>query len=419
MGFTAINAKPATESSAQPSHNARSLAMGGAREGQPRNNSIASEYLGRGEERGPIISDGLDSGKVSGSSAKKSSGKGKKRASTAKPKSSTKRRKATDISDNLVVTKLRDEVKPATKASRPKVSKGTSSMSGIGGGGIPFQDATMLHGITANVDIIHPSISTYAPSTSMDSLKGTQTSLDAVRCSKGPSTTIYTGNPNESVARTVLGVPKLPSNGSESYSLVVSGTSSAVHEMALRPRKKSVVKNVKGGASSSSITLQDSVKPNEENFINDDDDFAELAELVEAVPNITTSSWNNVRSFAEEGPQLPTPVNSGGIAEPPDATLETQHGSSAANSDHEEEFTAHFDDEEAAEVTKLTSLADETASESDSRPRREKSMNMREVDRHEDYGGALLTDSERQLLGMIPTIAYTQLISFLYIFFAV
>lgn len=59
-------------------------------------------------------------------------------------------------------------------------------------------------------------------------------------------------------------------------------------------------------------------------------------------------------------------------------------------------------DEEDDEVIELTKRAERSARSGQSPPARARKLNIRDTHAHDDYGGALLTDEERKLLGTCP-----------------
>ena len=416
-GFTAINA-PTTDQSQLPDM-AQTLDTRSptrkANVAQQRPKTVVSGYLGRGDSEEATHA-GIPNGEpLRGPGTKTTGGKGKKRASASTNQENSKRRKVSEVSDGMTIMKsnvqTRDKAKTKSNAPNPANLR---------------EEATTSQ-----------SVNVFAQPTSMDAVHTSshQTSVDALRASNGHEATLYKSDAGSSYRQggVKFSQPWLnqPAN--------IDRTGAIANTRTLRPRKAATrqpqqlsavaeendtdlsydtssqqtsVEKEKPTAASKQATCSNankSKKPparqlsseqsraSDEDFIGDDDDVAETLALAEDIeskakaPHETSASSSSKTHF-------PTPANSDAPA--------SQHGNenprrrnSTPILNLDEEFIELSDGDEP-EIIDLTMTVERTAVQrSPTPPPRERKLNMREVHAHEDYGGALLSEAERQLLG--------------------
>lgn len=134
---------------------------------------------------------------------------------------------------------------------------------------------------------------------------------------------------------------------------------------------------------------------------------------VPASGTIMPSSSNN---------QLTTPINSDPLVQSPEKTLSHGNGQLPASSstqtlslppstlqrDESADYFGEYSDEDEEELIELANKVENRTSieksnkPTKSPPSRDWKLNVREVHENEDYGGALLSKEERNLLGSCP-----------------
>ena len=273
-----------------------------------------------------------------GPGAKKASGKGRKRTDTTlKDASKTKRRKTGDVSEGMTVTKPGER---GAKKATPKPSEQRNP------GETPQhheQDALPVRPLPV-----------YVQPTSMDMIpsSGQQTSMEAVRSAAGPGCTLYNSRTPTSAASAIditqpwLSVANL------------DRTRPAINTRVLRPRHDKIDPATVQGFRSA---------------------------------NASTSASRS---------RLPTPFASDSA---PEETLAHANDpptrrDTLAGFTQGDEFI-DIDDHDEADLIDLTTAVEESvAIRERTPPFRERKQNIRAVEEHEDYGGALLTDTEKQHL---------------------
>ena len=395
-----------------------------------RTKSVASEYLGRSDPNGS-----QNSGALHGPGTKKASTKGRKRASTTVNQAASKRRKTSNVSDRMPVTKSSSRAKKATTSRLKAPAKHTTADTRTSGGpGKDVADVATNAGAGTLLSVV-------APSTSLDILSSTsqQTSLDALRSSSGHGTTLYHGNyPGSGASRTL---PMIETSSIlQNQNNLAAG--SAANTRVLRPRKavvdqpkakdlpgiddceertesvsrkessKKSKHNGPGPKSSTRTTIasrqhthnqpvsRKSSASNDDDFIGDDGSILEALQLADSIEAEATPRSFKTMTASCKG-QPPTPANSDGPTQTRTANSRAPKRKATGLLTPDEDFI-DIDDEDEAEMVDLTAAAEETAAP---RPRtpppRERKLNMRDVDKNEDYGGALFSTEERQLLGML------------------
>lgn len=313
--------------------------------------SVAASYPGRTETEQDAL---IVSQPLHGPGTKKATGKGKKRASTSGAAPKAKRRKSSNISDNLSVTKASaheaDGALIAPKATKSK-SKRKAAVSGTD------------HDILDAADTYNP-VAVYTPATTVGSLHSTRqpTSLDAVRAGSGYGHTVYDigRTPTTSIANINVMTPSL--------SRAVEGKPISSSTRCHRP-----------GVVHSRPVPQ----------IEEDDD---TDMIIDSLP----TSALQVELAGDR--QLPTPVNS----DPAPANTRKQPSrisKNVATVQTEEDFLELIDSDDDDAMDELAEAAEDSAVQREpTAPTRTVKQNMRTVDEHEDYGGALLSEAENKLL---------------------
>lgn len=400
-GFTPINASNA--GSAALSDN-RSRGRGGASDGTS-TRTVASDYLGREEDlpAAPL--------------PKKTNTKEKKRAATTGESSRTKkRRKSSNVDDGLHVTKSRagdhqssqsnhddnpqKTAKPKKKSTATKQAKKAS--------------ATVSKYNADDGGLATKPVSVYAQATSMDALDSTsaRTSFDSVKANAGQSFTLYQGPSStasfsssieisqpwlntaskKTKASSINQLPTpqpsddfqiLSDDDDIFYEHVTAQEKSAERKLTTKFQNDSVLQDSNGRPTSSPRDFDEgnrrSTRPKKEVNYAVEQSFPtiDLTEDVQPKPQNQAVSKSTRR-------QIPSPP------------------------DDEGEFGELLEDE-AVEVTKEVEEAVEERRPHTPPPRGRK-QNIREVDEDEDYGGALLTDAERKLLGECRSKCRTELL---------
>jgi hypothetical protein len=358
-GFTAINAS--TASPAASFH----TGTGGSAEPRslppPDTTSAVSDYLGRGE------TDASSAAVDPAPSSKKGAGKGRKRAGTATSTSKAKRRKSSNISDGMSVTKPGARQKGGKGATDQQASVKTrpkrKAQPGVADDAQSNQTASDAP----------PAVAVYAQTTSMDNVPSIKqpTSLDAVRASKGYGQTIYSGSQAAQPPQNEIQV---------SQPWLTSAASS--HSPNTTPQKRTDRRN------SGSTKASRQPPPS---------DAGETDLLLESLgmPSTCNTSGKTTKSTK----QLPTPVTSDQpIQEPAVRKQPKRQAKKAPQMQTEEDYLDSDDSIDAALAEAADTVEDFTSRLDFTPPPRRSKDNIREVDPNDDYGGAFFDDAEKQLL---------------------
>lgn len=419
-GFTAINApevgyKEASGTS-QPPEGAKVSSVPSTVD---QRKSVASEYLGRGDAESGTLRLIQDVGPLHGPGSKKAGAKSKKRASSLASHANSKRRKISDVAETMGITKATGQasqtcrVTPSTdvdtiqssptitaqksrERAKPKRSPKARS-----------EDPTMSNAMQ--------SVSVIAPSTSMDAVSRTpqQTSLEAVRANKGYGAVLYNGAlPPSNIQANVTTFEPLMNSTTQ-----VDRPEATANTRVLRPRKAKAVADARStaapetdsvnspGAQPPKRRLAERPLPSgqssvlDEDFLDEDDDLAEALALANTIETNFRPTAEAKATFSNKT-QLPTPVNSDTLTDSDNYQKPRKRRPTPILNPDEE--LVELSDEDEAEIVDLREATENDATRrSPTPPARERKRNMREVDAQEDYGGALLSEAERQLLGMV------------------
>lgn len=397
-----------------------------------RNVTIASVYLGRSHQ-GPPAAAKL--------APKRTSVRGKKRATTAPDTKNAKRRKTSNVSDATPAAKLRTASKEQSTAKSKVKDPGRTDQTAlqhkqpVSSANVNQKDSQ--HAKQSTADEVNSTsaptlLSVIAPSTSMGALHNDsqQTSFNAAKSSSGRRTILYstTSNPTKQQSSTQLQKP-LPSKAQRSPAKKTNKASDACdmtedahqfdehgladdddnfailsNELAQQIEGNTTQDSAPRGADTRRTTRSATKKlrqqpafrqaqsiEDEYCFIDDDDGLAEaMAQAEKATQALTTT-----KEKSRTAKQLPTPENSDTV-EPSTKNAEAQ-SSRSANEDPDGDvmiIPSDDEDEDMIEFDKATRAAEKAGL----KPRVHK-QNIRVVGTHEDYGGALLDDAEKQLLG--------------------
>ncbi len=374
---------------------------------------LISEYLGRGDggDEAPVTQ------ALRGQGTKTARSRGGKRAGTANVASTRKRRKTSDVSEGMTVTK------PAAKKAKSKVIVENEAETDAPANPQQHADDDAAEHVASNVNQAVP---VFAPPTSMQTYHsaGQQTSVQALKSAHGRTKTLYRrtetpgqDQPDISYAEPWLNIqPTSEAQGTSPLSarvlrprhekavaVVVPGQDQEARMPAAKSKtgkqKNKAAPQQKAAVTTKSGRRRRSTRSYGEDFFGDDDDIDEVMALADTVEKVMPS--HRPTKKAGKTP-LATPVTSDAPAGQPKATKRrTVEREPTQILTADEEFIVLDDEQEAeCEGTPTTSEADHDSAlrRSPTPPPRDKKFNMREVDEHEDYGGALLSDSEIQLL---------------------
>ena len=449
--FTAINV-------ARPGLRAKSITQAGQVQrntAQPSNangqhehrGSVASEYLGRDfpdESSGPVEE---TTGTLHGPGTKEAAGKGQERAENSNDSQrNPKRRKTSNVSDSMSITK------PGARIDQSSIQNGSIQNESLQATDIhteappaPGNKTSKTKGslkppsINVSANNSTSSVSLFAQSTSMDSLQATSqpTSLDAVRASSGHGTTLYRSAQNSSKQTDTKSAQQLLNQQTRPN----DGKGSVANTRVLRPRKANGVQppepwpteQVEGtkmantvvrrstqdksqskiedrtptsfegktsdGRSCSRRNSSHTLSDGYDDFMMSDDDITEALEIAETLEASRKPKRKTGQSSRHKG-QLPTPGNS----EAPSGTqTEAQYNrmQSAKEPLVSEDGYMELHEENEVDLSDLPKATKETISQRPpTPPPRFRKLNIHEVDADENHGVALLTDAEKQLLGM-------------------
>lgn len=444
-GFTAINAlaAPDGDRSAEGAYAGpvtRSSSNGTIGDATK---TVASDYLGRGIVDATIAEVKEASRPSFGSGAKKSGSSTKRRASTTTSQKNPKRQKPSDVASGLPVKKPRSHAKNKPAAvSASSVSVGAENSAANNSSNISFVTAPE-HPPQSDASSVaapqHPSqvVSIIAAPTSMHSLHSSspRTSFDVVR-SSGHGATVYQGaesgadrsNRTRNTPGTSMQQAKQGDAGATSQFLRSQKPKSASGTKATRgPRNAKAeagvpeqvpeatsddartpaarVTRAAKKADPASSSLQKSTVSSRtlsEDFIGQDDEEG-LIEILDRARAIRGKSDipRPQQGSSSNAVQLSGTANA---SKPITASANKTKGMKRRATPilgPEEEFTQLCDENEEG-FNELTDDVEEyDLTRSPTPPHRDKRLNLREVDPHEDYGGALLSDTDRELLGMV------------------
>lgn len=372
-GFTAINSAPLPETQQEPTTSALVPAPDGRRRFTA---SVVSEYLGIGgsaKHTVPPVATHLH----------KPATKGKKRTSlTSAPRESKRRKSNSTITATVPVTKntlhktanhsnksvADEQTLPAysTRSSRRKIK--VSSF---------VESADASAGLKQHA--IHSVSSVYAPTTSMDVFDSTsiRTSVDSVKAGGNMGCTLYQTAPSSGSMHSAVefSTPLLPAAPSattdEPNNEIVASGKQSEHTLdktqsAQRPSRKAK----KDAMQKNSLLLRG-----------------------------PSGKDTGIPANSQSSPDTSQPP---GRPHAASGTAASQIIVSLQESDPDDCEPAFADDFDESALLDLA-MAIEDDDEPNHRPKtpppRSHKQNMRDVDEHEDYGGALLSCAERQVLG--------------------
>ena len=433
VGFTAIN-------SASPPSNACDglLSNAPARAGrdQPATlqaPAVVSQYLGRGAEDVPAPS----------KSASKKSSTSKKRAATAPGQSAAKKRKTSDVSDNMPTAKPR-AVKKKSSPAKSKTDK--SSVDEVALQQSQPSKSTKKSTKNSQQARLPPAqeieststsmpLSVIAPSTSMSILQSNSvpTSYDAAKSSshgatlyssssspikstglqvsqpllsKTPKASSKAAAESPNVSRPRKSAAEKPDHDSlfDDTDDFTAALSLAAETHDARAEKEQTTYNAetrrvtrsskkKTQPQTTPVAQLSNIAEKEDDFFGDDDgSLADAMAVADAVENAsvlkkaTRTQQTGQTAKRENQPNAKsTFAVPHRIAEPANESGDGTTPMMIASDD---------EDEDMIEWEKALAAAEKAGV----KPRL-RSMNMRKVDKHEDYGGALLSEAEKQLLG--------------------
>lgn len=119
-------------------------------------------------------------------------------------------------------------------------------------------------------------------------------------------------------------------------------------------------------------------------------------------PSIGSTATLGFSSDSDAAPEphasLPTPLASDAATESNGRTARRNHPQVTQSHSGEFEDSLDEDDDEMIELAKRV---EKQATAGQSPPSRARKLNIRDTHEHDDYGGALLSEEERRLLGII------------------
>lgn len=421
IGFTAINAPPPSGRArivdSEASSDDSSAAAWSERADPASAMSHVSEYLGHGDNNSTEAPVKQAIGPLHGPGTRKSIRKGKKRAANSKAQPQAKRRKKSDVSDGMPVAKgVNQCIANKTVTQLDEQSQNPYMITSVGE--TRFSDRS-------TADAPNRFISIFAPPTSMISLQTASqpTSVESLQPSAAhSSTTLYkrqtecgTSVGQELNSRADAGnfQASLPfgvkcSDSTPRAQRVVEDTlrsspatareaagNSPLLRIAPRPTDgKRNEQTGNAGALPSYERVSES-DPSRNDYLTADDDEM-LSEILDLV--------DRAEAEASREPDPRTPKSS--VVTNIDASK--RRPTLFLTPDEEFVLLADSDEDKIAECW----MAEESAAiqRSPTPPYRDRKLNLRDVDPHEDYGGALLSDADQRLLGMAKIIDRTLLV---------
>lgn len=357
-GFTAINAPMPQRQQQKNAANAEQQSSA-QHEASAQPNSIAADYLGRGEDQQatPAIAQALH-----GPGTKKASGRGKKRASTASAPPKAKRRKSSSVSDGMTIRKasvrVDDSAKLASKASTAIRAKSKRKKAATDGEQHTFGESGMIRPVQV-----------YAQATSMDSgqLTPQTTSLDAVKAAPGHGYTLYNGSHNNSSSPSIVEFAQPWLNAAASADQLAAGSNTLRRPPSVAP-------------------------PPTVSHVEEED---------VSLPSSIPSQASHSKSKSKQ--QLPTPIQS----DAPSSSVRKRPTRKVKNAPDpitpDDDLLGSDDSGDEALVDLADAVEDTVARREPTPPPRPAKQNIRAVDANEDYGGALFSQNELELLNELRT----------------
>ncbi|KAH9810755.1 hypothetical protein Tdes44962_MAKER05986 [Teratosphaeria destructans] len=351
-GFTAINVAAVLPESAQSTY---------AKQPAPRDaqqQSIASSYVGRG---------GAEASSVTAKRKKTAGSRGKKRATTEATASRAKRRKSSNVSNGLQVikTSTQHEADSGTSTvvaeSRPRLHSQPK----------PLTDAN--DELTEEASERAQPLSIFAQQTSMTSVQSVQqagatTSVDAIRASKDYGHTVYD---RRSASRTA-------NDGAQIAQPWLQMDSTSAPPPGKKHRKSSRTKSRQA---------------------MDSHDCSETTAITAVPPRNQESGPSTPREALIDHHHLPTPVPSDAAVQAPSVRKQPRRKSQKAPQiQTDEECFLISDESDYGEMVKTAEEAEELARQDLTPPSRKIKENVRAVNPDDDYGGALFSAAEKELL---------------------
>ena len=245
------------------------------------------------------------------------------------------------------------------------------------------------------------SVSVFAPQTSMNTFHPSTklTSLDAVRSSPGQSTTMYQGHFQSATASKAKPVQPWLNHASSSSPASGSNAIASLHhplkvahlESAPTSATPAKTRHVHGMKIDAQRTVDGSALGHmhgaEEDFLADDNDIDlhEALELTQQAEVANEKPGNRSRQ-----PRPATEIKQSNAAVATKSKVKALSRKPTVILTPEEELMQLGDDDEA-ELMEVAAEAEQSY--------RDKRLNLRNVDPNENYGGLLLSEAERKLLG--------------------
>lgn len=438
MGFTAVNAPKANtrrQSKRAPSsnHNDHLPAQTKIRSQNVR--PVASQYLGRDESDGEVPAT-KQPGRVTRSSAnKKKANESKKRAATAaNDQPASKRRKTSDVSDSMPVTKA------TSGKAKGKGKAVVGQRQNLPSNAIPNAPAR--------------AVPLYSSCTSMQNLTSSsqQTSLDAVKASQGYGTTLYHGSQAPTrkgsiVSRPWLGQQQpLKSHVEQTATPAVASSTTLdedfiagedddledamalIDDTAVKPANENAkqfatssqtigrtqerrpphreAKHATSSTAGASSTRPSSRTASEDFIIGDDEDMDDIVVLTRDPEANALAQTKKTQSSLRRKKSSDKASSTTVQHEIRSRTRVSKHvGKDQPAPD--ENFLVDDDDGPQIESA-VEAVEAEQQQRGPTPPSRSWKQNMREVEENEYYGDALFSAAERKILGTgIPRVAFS------------
>jgi hypothetical protein len=412
MGFTPINGPGMAPKADVPEdvHSSSDILTTPSDHTQYRSAALAaSEYLGRGEtdDVAPV------NHALHGPGVKKTNARSRKRSEPTTSSAKTKRRKTSDASDEILTAK------PVAKKARAKTRVADSS-----GKGAPAPEPLPAHlEIVDDGTMDHPatqSTAIFSTPTSMH-ITGSpakQTSMDALRATKGRTKTLYRceeasdpSKPNVNYSQPWLSHRLTAASQHDQSGLLQPGTApsprNADHRESDKPGSSTYSEEDELELASANTGVEDPLLIQRQSSAVSEDLYADGINDVDIV------------AFADHVVDQSTAgaVPNGRLAKPQLRILSTSSNESAFCArtrptfglgrqvtpilTADEDYVVYDNGEDAEKETIDLRGADEESfvHQSPIPETRDWKLNMREVDKNEDYGGLLLSDGEREYLG--------------------
>lgn len=366
MGFTAINrvSAPAEASEGSEEQVTKVNTLDGPK-------SVASAYLRRGQNEPPEQLTAPN---------KKCTTKSRKRAAPPGKASKAKKRRTSSVKDSLAVSK-----RPDQEVNRPKSGTNTTT-SGHTSENVHRQD-TRQRGDIANTEsdkaapTATKSISVYAPSTSMDALDSTstQTSFNSVKANAGKSFTLYQGAPSSCFTPVNTSFTQSWASSPEKINPVTNKTDNTSDE-----------------ASTARLTSNEAADRAEATNACQSPSYGEQMETAIDYDDNAVNAEESILGHAADEPIIVDdsdhePRRSARLAKfaNPDSRLHSQE-----SFDFDE-----YSDIDEDDLVNFAKTVEEATEERPTTPsKRLRKDNIRDVEENEDYGGALLSQAEKDVI---------------------